>query len=102
MNNLEKLIQAEREKANVKIAKLRRIAAAEQRRVDERVVALLRQHDSDLYERLATEATQSLADEKALRSRRAKTDAQEPGSGSIRPGSDEVRDDAREVQLWNG
>lgn len=70
--HLDDLIAAERKKANAKIAKLRRAAAAEQRKVDEKVVELLRERQSDLYERLAAEARRALAAEKEARSERAK------------------------------
>lgn len=69
---LEALIAAEREKANARIAKLRREAAAEQRRVDAKVVELLRAQKKDLYDRLSTEARAALDAEKAERSARAK------------------------------
>lgn len=70
--HLDELIAAERKKANAKIAKLRRAAAVEQRKVDEKVVELLRERQSDLYERLAADARRALATEKDERSKRAK------------------------------
>lgn len=70
--HLDELIAAERKKANAKIAKLRRAAAVEQRKVDEKVVELLRERQSDLYERLAADARRALAIEKDERSKRAK------------------------------
>lgn len=74
-NNLDELIGQERRRAAERIAKLKRAAAVEQRRVDEKVVELLREQKHDLYERLAREAADSLFVAKAKRSRRAKTAA---------------------------
>lgn len=74
--HLEELIAAEREKANAKIAKLRKAAAAEQRKVDAKVVDLLRDQEPDLYGRLAREAGDALAAEKAKRSKRAQASAE--------------------------
>ena len=73
--HLDELIAAERKKANARIAKLRRAAAVEQRKLDEKVVDLLRERQSDLYERLAAEARRALAAEKDERSKRAKGSA---------------------------
>ncbi|MGO1539784.1 hypothetical protein [Mycetocola reblochoni] len=72
MSSLDELIEAERKRAAEKIAKLKRAAAAEQRRIEERVVALLREQNADLYKKLASRARGALADEKAKRSTRAK------------------------------
>lgn len=80
--HLDDLIAAERKRANARIARLRRAAAAEQRKVDEKVVALLRDRHSEHYERLATEARRALATEKDQRSKRAKEAA---GSASLVP-----------------
>ena len=60
-NNLDELIEQERRRASERIAKLKRAAAAEQRRVDARVVELLREQKPDLYDRLAREAAEVLA-----------------------------------------
>lgn len=69
--HLDELIKAERAKANAKIAQLRRAAAAEQRKVHEKVVELLRERHADQYERLVAEAGLALAAEKDARSKRA-------------------------------
>lgn len=72
MSTLDELIEAERKRAAERIVKLKRAAAAEQRRIDEKVVSLLREQNADLYEKLASKARGALADEKAMRSSRAK------------------------------
>lgn len=72
MSTLDELIETERKRAAERIAKLKRAAAAEQRRIDEKVVVILREQDADLYARLAGEASAGLADEKAKRSSRAR------------------------------
>lgn len=71
-NNLDELIEQERRRASERIAKLKRAAAAEQRLINEKVVAILHEQDADLYEQLADEARDALADEKAKRSIRAR------------------------------
>lgn len=88
--NLDQLIEAERKRAAEKIAKLKRAAAAEQRRVDEKVIDLLREQDADLYEQLAGEARGALEREKAKRSSRAKKQA---SSASAVPAQHASRDD---------
>ena len=70
--HLDELIAEERRKANARIAKLRKQAEAEQRRVDAEVIVLLRNQMPDVYERLTAEAADALAAEKAQRSSRAK------------------------------
>lgn len=82
MTNLDELIEAERKRAAERITKLRRAAAAEQRRIDERVVALLSEQKPDLYRRLEAEAANALAEEKAMRSSRAKKPASRTSSSS--------------------
>lgn len=72
MSTLDELIEAERKRAAEKIAKLKRAAATEQRRIDKTVVTLLREQNADLYEKLSSKARGALADEKAKRSTRAK------------------------------
>lgn len=102
MTNLDDLIDAERKRASEKIAKLKRAAADEQRRVDERVVALLREDKPELYESLATRATDALAAEKAKRSRRAKA-AASPVPTVLGTSVPQASEHAREeVAPWNG
>jgi len=69
--NLDELIEQERRRASERIAKLKRAAAAEQRKVHEKVVELLRERHADQYERLIAEAGLALAAEKDARSKRA-------------------------------
>lgn len=71
-NHLDALIAAERAKSNARIAKLKRDAAAEQRKVDAKVVELLQTQSAELYQRVAKEARSILAAEKAKRSAKAK------------------------------
>lgn len=78
-SNLDKLIEQERRRASARISRLKRAAAAEQRRVDARVIELLREQEPDLYDQLSSEAREALAEEKAKRSSRAKK-ATEPSS----------------------
>lgn len=89
-SNLDELIEKERRRASERIAKLKRAAAAEQRRVDEKVVDLLREQNAEFYERLAREAKDALADEKAKRAERAKKAAVPTSSVH------------KEVAPWNG
>lgn len=100
--NLDELIAAERKRANERIAKLKRAAAAEKRRVDTRVVDLLRETEPDLYERLACEAGDALAAEKAKRSKRARASAEPSPVESVGDGGS-PDDDAQETrQPWTG
>lgn len=71
-SNLDELIEQERRRAAERIAKLKRAAAAEQKRVDARVIELLKAQKPDLYGRLSAEARAALDAEKASRSARAK------------------------------
>ncbi|MEZ2189418.1 hypothetical protein [Corynebacterium sp. CCM 9204] len=101
-SNLDELIAAERAKANARIAKLRKQAAAEQRKVDTKVVELLKEHHRVSYEELVEQARAVLDAEKAERSRKAKAStaaiSAEPASevGNSSEKSDEVG------QSWNG
>lgn len=74
--NLDELIEQERRRASERIAKLKRAAAAEQRRVDVRVIELLREQEPDLYDQVSSEAREALAEEKTKRSSRAKKSAE--------------------------
>lgn len=64
-----------------KLAKLRRVAAVEQRRLDARVLTILRAQHPSSYERLARQAADALAAEKAERARRARQ-AREAGKAA--------------------
>lgn len=100
--NLDELIEAERKRAAARITKLKRAAAAEQHRVDERVLVLLREQDPDLYERLAREAADALAVEKAKRSSRAKAAATPSPDEPAESPSHEGRQNFEEAASWNG
>lgn len=73
--HLDELIAEEKARAAAKIAKLKRAAEAEQKKVDAKIVALLRSDDPELYEHLAAQAREALDAERAKRSRRAKKSA---------------------------
>lgn len=100
--HLDELIAAERAKANARIAKLKRDAAAEQRKVDAKVVELLQTQSAKLYQRLAEEARSILAAEKARRSAKAKRAAEVSAAESVATTADttEHREEVR--QPWNG
>ncbi|MBN6777560.1 hypothetical protein JRG19_03215 [Pseudoclavibacter alba] len=70
--HIDDLIRVEREAAAKRIAKLRRQAAREQARVDERLLSLLREGHPDLAEHLEVEARAALDAERARRSAKAK------------------------------
>ncbi len=74
-----------------RITKLKRAAAAEQRRIDDRVVILLQEKDPEQYVHLAAQVVKALAAEKLERSNRARryrradqrvpSDAEQSGAG---------------------
>lgn len=78
--NLEELIAAERAKANARIVKLRAAAAAEQKRLDAKVVALLKEHNPEVYAQLSAQARAALNAEKTERSRKAKETVTKPAT----------------------
>ena len=100
--NLEELIEQERRRASERIAKLKRAATAEQRRIDEKVIDLLRDQSPDLYDRLSGEAADALEAEKAKRSRRAKKAASSSGSVNDRTASQSVAPEHEDAAPWNG
>lgn len=71
-SSLDDLIRAERETAAKRIAKLRRQAAREQARVDERLLVLLREGHPGLAKQLEADARAALDAERAKRSAKAK------------------------------
>lgn len=71
-SHLQEAITEERERHRRRVEKLRRAAEAEQRRVDDRVLVLLREQHADLHEQLAAEAARALEAERDQRSRRAR------------------------------
>ncbi len=93
MSNLEELLRAEHDRHASRIMKLRRAAAAQQRRIDAKVIDLLRDTRSDLYSTLAAEAVEALAAEKAQRSKRAKSGASQEAPVSEPFNADEEQDE---------
>lgn len=100
--NLDELIEQERRRASERIAKLKRAAAAEQRRIDEKVIDLLRDQNPDLYDRLSQEASECLVEEKTKRSRRAKKTASSSGSANDGTASQTADPKHEEAAPWNG
>lgn len=82
--NLDAEIAKARKQAAERIAKLKREAAAEQKKVDAKVIELLRDQEPDLHERLSRSAVEVLATAKRTGSmggrRAAPTSASEPTS----------------------
>ncbi len=99
--NLDELIEQDRRRASERVAKLKRAAAAEQRRIDGKVIDLLRDQNPDLYDRLSHEAIEALVEEKAKRSRRAKKAASSGAVGG-ESASQTVDPKHEEVAPWNG
>ena len=100
--NLDELIEQERRRASERIAKLKRAAAAEQRRIDGKVIDLLRDQSPDLYDRLSQEEADALEAEKAKRSRRAKKAASSSGLENDGTASHSVDPEHEEAAPWNG
>ena len=100
--NLDELIEQERRRASERITKLKRAVAAEQRRIDEKVIDLLRDQSPDLYDRLSEEAADALEADKAKRSRRAKKAASHSGSVNDGIASQSVDPEHEEAAPWNG
>lgn len=101
-NNLDELIEQERRRASERIAKLKRAAAAEQRRIDAKVIDLLRNQDPGVYDRLSGEARNALAAEKAGRSSRAKKAATSSDAVAGAPATRGGDPDVEEAAQWNG
>lgn len=72
LTHLQQEIERAKKAHAQRVARLKRAAAAEQRRIDTKVVELLRERKPDAYQRLAKEAGDALAAEKIKRSKRAK------------------------------
>ena len=100
--NLDELIAAERAKANAKIAKLRKQAADEQRKVDAKVVDLLKEHHRESYDKLAERARAALDAEKAERSRKAKASAAASSAEPVPEAADTHEHSEEVTQPWNG
>ena len=94
--HLDELIAAERAKANARIAKLKRDAAAEQRRVDAKVVEVLKEHHADVYDNLAAQARELIAAEKAKRA------AEESAAEPVATAADTTEHGEEVRQAWNG
>ncbi|MGG5172433.1 hypothetical protein ACQR35_09690 [Pseudarthrobacter sp. J1738] len=73
---LDAEIAKARKQASDRIAKLKRDAAAEQTKIDAKVIELLREQDTTVYERLSGEAVEILAAAKSK------------GSRTVRPSAD--------------
>lgn len=101
-SNLDELIAAERAKANARIAKLKRDAAAEQRRVDAKVIEVLKEHHADVYDNLAAQARELIAAEKAKRSAKAKRAVEEPAAEPVTTTADTTEHSEEVSQPWNG
>lgn len=100
--HLDELIAAERAKANARIAKLKRDAAAEQRRVDAKVVEVLKEHRADVYDNLAAQARELITAEKAKRSAKAKRAAEESAAEPVATTADTTEHSEEVRQPWNG
>ena len=79
-----------------------RAAAAELRRIDGKVIDLLRDQNPDLYDRLCHEASEAIAAEKVKRSIRAKEAASSSGAVNDGAASQTVDAEHEEVAPWNG
>ncbi|MCT2995280.1 hypothetical protein EFN10_03920 [Propionibacterium freudenreichii] len=100
--HLDELIAAERAKANARIAKLKHDAAAEQRRVDAKVVEVLKEHHADVYDNLAAQVRELIAAEKAKRSAKAKRATDSSASEPITQAADAPEHSEEVRQAWNG
>lgn len=100
--NLDVLIEQERRRASERIAKLKHAAAAEQRRIDAKVIDLLRDQHPDLYDQLSQDASEALVAEKAKRSRRARKTATSAGAVNDGTSSQTVDPKHEEAAPWNG
>lgn len=79
--NLDAEIAKARKQAAERIAKLKREAAAEQKKIDAKVIELLREQDPSLHERLSRSAVEALAAAKRTGSVGARRAAPTSSSG---------------------
>ncbi|XBH22251.1 hypothetical protein V5R04_03215 [Jonesiaceae bacterium BS-20] len=100
--NFDELIVQERRRAADRIARLKRAAAEEQRRVDARVIELLREEHPDLYDGLAKEAAELLAAERDKRAKRAKKAASRSSDVVDEAAAQAVDSEHEEAAPWNG
>lgn len=89
--NIDELIAQERRRTANRIAKLKRAAAAEQRRIDAKVVELLRDQHGDLYDRLTQLSAGYLRAERSKRAKRARK-AASPSKGVVDGPSEQTVD----------
>lgn len=85
LTHLEQEIERAKKAHAARMARLRRKAAAEQKRIDDTVVELLREQDAQLYERLAEVARLQLAAAPKRRARGAAATAAEPETTPTAP-----------------
>ena len=71
----EKAVREEKEASARRLAALKADAAAEDQKVNDKVVAILRRQSEPEYQRLADQARKELASEKAARSSKARAAA---------------------------
>lgn len=100
--HLDELIAAERAKANARISKLRKQAEAEQRKIDAKVVELLKEQHRESYEKLVERASAALVAEKAERSRKAKSAVLRPAAQPVSEVADTTEQCEGVRQSWNG
>ncbi|MGP5684188.1 hypothetical protein [Brachybacterium alimentarium] len=100
--NLDELIEQERRRAAEKIAKLKRAAAEEQRRVDARVIELLREKHGSIYDELSKLSAELLTAERSKRAKRAKKSASRPREVVDGTAPQIVDPEPKEEARWNG
>lgn len=81
MNNLEAEIAKAKKQAADRIKKLKREALLEQKKIDARVIALLREQDPHTYAQLSASAIADLANARGTRAARARRG--QPASPSV-------------------
>lgn len=99
--NLDAEITKAKKQAAEKIAKLKRAAAAEQRRIDERVLDLLRTKKPEVYEQFVHDAKAVLDMEKAQRSTRAKKATPSSSNPPEDSAAESTDDNGKEQPSWN-
>lgn len=83
MSHLEEEIARARKAHAQRIARLKRAAAAQQKRIDAKTLALLREQHPDLHDRLAAEAAELVDAERTERSRRSRRTGPAPESAGL-------------------
>ena len=87
---LDAEIAKAKKQAAERIAKLKREAAAEQKKIDTKVIALLRGREPELYRGLVQEAMQALADSRIRSTRTSRNTATTSSSLSSPTGGGDV------------